>query len=93
MIDPGMISLNIPPIVYPIPDASASSSHVPTNINQGTENYLENNIDTASPFHSVTSMLRSHVSQALKDKIWNRKLVYLKQIVALKAMHRNSKSN
>lgn len=76
MIDPGMISLNIPPIVYPIPDASASSSHFPTNINQDTENYLENNIDTASPFHSVTSMLRSHVSQVLKDKIWNRELVY-----------------
>lgn len=33
-------------------------------MNQGTENYFENNIDTPNPFYSVTSILGSHVSQA-----------------------------
>lgn len=48
----GMISHNMPLIVNPIPDAlSALSSHVPTNMNQGTKNYLENNIDKPNPFN------------------------------------------
>lgn len=49
MIDPGMISLNMPYIVNPIPDApSAFSSHVPINMNQSTNTYLENSIDSVS---------------------------------------------
>ena len=89
----GMIPHNMPPIVNPTPDApSALSSHVP--MNQGTENYLENNIDTPNPFNSVTSILGSHVSQALKDKIWNGEYICsFKQIVASRALHRNAKSN
>lgn len=56
----GMIPHNMPPIVNPTPDApSALSSHVP--MNQGTEYYLENNIDMPNPFNSVTSILGSHV--------------------------------
>lgn len=78
----GMIPYNMPPIVNPTPDAaSALSSHVPTNMNQGTENYLENNIDTPNPFNSVTSILGSHVSQALKDTIWNGEFVQLSKLL------------
>lgn len=78
----GMIPHNMPPIVNPTPDApSALSSHVPTNMHQGTENYLENNIDTPNPFNSVTSILGSHVSQALKDKIWNGEFVHLNKLL------------
>lgn len=58
-----MIFRKMAPIVNPIQNApSAFSSHVPTNVNQVKENYLENNIDTPNPLNSVTSMLGSRVS-------------------------------